>query len=327
MRQQHSQSSTGTKFHSIKRLIHETKRPLAASLSAEETAESFCIVGPAGAGKSTLMRQILAEFEQQGKVCSWLNFDERDNSPVTFLSSLYAALDNLKAGISNAFPTPADLTKEAGVEQALLSIQPKLAKLPQNRVLFLDDLHHISEPQLLKGLEQFLDACVGSLRIVIGSRAVPKTQMERREIDGQFRVIEQSDLSFSAQEAVDFFNSFNDIDLNADEIQEIREAMDGWAAGLQFAAIFLRKKPNQKSLLLSHMARGDAELSHYLTSNAFDIQSAEVQHCLLETSPLYTFNPDLCQHVLGDSSAMTLIEKVRALNLFLIRLDVPGEWF
>ena len=179
MRQQHSQSSTGTKFHSIKRLIHETKRPLAASLSAEETAESFCIVGPAGAGKSTLMRQILAEFEQQGKVCSWLNFDERDNSPVTFLSSLYAALDNLKAGISNAFPTPADLTKEGGVEQALLSIQPKLAKLPQNRVLFLDDLHHISEPQLLKGLEQFLDACVGSLRIVIGSRAVPKTQMER----------------------------------------------------------------------------------------------------------------------------------------------------
>lgn len=327
MRQANPKPLIEAKLHGAKLRAGETKRKIEQDLRLNYADQSLCIVGPAGAGKSTLMRQIFSQLESEKHVCSWLTFDARDNSPATFVAYLFAALERLSDADKVVYLPALDLSDPNTVEAAFQSLHKIIERLPQDRVLFLDDVHHLTDPALLDGLNYLLDTCAGALRVIIGSRTVPELQIQRREFEQQFHKVSQSDLSFTQHEAIEFFDGLPDVKLEADEIRAIHRATDGWAAGLQFAAIFLRKSPHQKANLLSKMSGRDSDLADYLASNAFSIQSAELQAFLLDTAPLHSFGPDMCQHVCDSANAAELLDQLRASNLFLIRLDVAGDWF
>ena len=316
-----------TKLRAAKLAGNDIRRPVLESLCAENVQTSVCIVDVAGAGKSTLMRQLNSRLHLQGSKCAWLNLDERDDIPATFLTYLFEVMRQFFEGSDTRVAEPSDFGTPLLIENAFIVLQNIVQRLPPKCTLFLDDMHHIKHPQLLSGLGYFLDSCVGHLRVIVGSRTLPDLQIQRREIEGSFRRISQEDLRFTASETTAFFKAASEIELNEEEALSIHASTEGWVAGLQFAAIALRNAPASKRKLISGLFGAQMDLAQYLAKNAFEIQSPDVQEFLLHTAPLTSFNAELCQHVCPQANAGDLLNKITQNNLFVISLDVSGGWF
>ena len=320
-------SLIGSKLRAAELAYNNVPRPIVENLCVGSLQTSVCIVGVAGAGKSTLMRQLNARLQLQGAICAWLNLDARDDIPATFLTYLFEAMKQFFEGSDTGVAKPSDFGTPLLVENAFIALQNLVERLPSNCILFLDDMHHIKHPQLISGLGYFLDSCVGHLHVVVGSRTLPELQIQRREIEGSFRRISQDELRFTPFETAAFFGAVSEIELTKEETQSIHASTEGWVAGLQFAAIALRNAPAKKRKLIAELSGAQTDLARYLAKNAFEIQPREVQEFLLHTAPLTSFNAELCQYVCPQLNAADLLGKIRENNLFLISLDVSGEWF
>lgn len=316
-----------SKLRAANPTCNDVPRPILENLCAGNLQTSVCIVDVAGAGKSTLMRQLSSRLQSQGTNCAWLNLDERDDIPATFLTYLFEAMKQFFECSNTRVAEPSDFGTPLLVENAFIALQNLVERLPSNCILFLDDMHHIKHPQLVSGLGYFLDSCVGKLHVIMGSRTLPDLQIERREIEGSFRRISQDALRFTTFETTAFFENILGIGLTKDEVLSIHASTEGWVAGLQFAAIALRNAPSNKQKLISGLSGAQTDLARYLAKNAFEIQPPEVQEFLLHTAPLTSFNAELCKHVCPELNAGDLLGTIRENNLFLISLDVSGGWF
>lgn len=316
-----------TKLHAATPAHNETNRAIVLSLCAADCRQSLAIVGAAGLGKSTLMRQIFAKLEATGTPCSWLSLDPRDDAPSAFVPYLFEAIRRLTAGSGPSLSEPSDLSTPTAIEGAFAILQRSIVKLPPKSVIFLDDLHCIQHPQLLSGLGYFLDACAGKVRIIFGSRTLPDLQIQRREIEGHFKRISEKELRFNSTETNTFFEAFPHFDLSGEDSAAIHSLTEGWAAGLQFAAVALQNDPTNKRSLIKGMSGAQADLARYLATNALEIQPPDVQAFLLCTAPLNSFDAELCQYICPHLNASRLLDEIRKSNLFLIGLDVSEQWF
>ena len=108
------------------------------------------VTAPAGAGKTMIVA--LRAAAEPGPV-AWVTVDEFDNRPVVFWAYIVAALRRSGAAVPGALP--------AGRERAvahvfLLRLVAALAAQDLPVTLVLDDLHLLTGPQVLDGLDYVL---------------------------------------------------------------------------------------------------------------------------------------------------------------------------
>ena len=173
------------------------RRPRITELVARGTR--WCpltvVTGPPGAGKTLAMASWAAEAT--GAV-AWLCLDEFDNRPRVFWSYLVAALR--RAGV--AVPKASRAAWQKGAEDGfLLRFTAALAAQDPPVTLVLDDLHLLTDPQVLKGLEFVLRNVGCGLRLVVASRTDPPLPLHRYRAADQLTEIRASDLAFSVDEA------------------------------------------------------------------------------------------------------------------------------
>src|SRR5215470_11152580 len=141
------------------------RRPRITELIAGARSCPLTVVtGPPGAGKTLAMAAWAAE--ETGAV-AWFCLDEFDNRPRVFWSYLVAALR--RAGV--AVPKASRAAWQEGAEDRfLLRFTAALAAHDPPVTLVLDDLHLLTDQQVLKGLEFVLRNVGCSLRLVVASR-------------------------------------------------------------------------------------------------------------------------------------------------------------
>ena len=101
---------------------------------------------------------------------------------------------------------------------------------------------------------------------------------------------------------------------------------EGWAAGLQLAALSLRDQTDVDGFVAAFTGSHRYVLD-YLTEEVLERQNAEVRTFLLETSALERLSGSLCDAVTGRSDSQRLLEEVDRAGLFLVQLDdVRGWW-
>ena len=83
----------------------------------------------------------------------------------------------------------------------LLRLAAALAAQDPPVTLVLDDLHLLTEPAVLKGLDFVLRNAGAGLRLVVASRMDPLLPLHRYRLAGQLTEIRASDLAFSIAEA------------------------------------------------------------------------------------------------------------------------------
>jgi hypothetical protein len=154
------------------------------------------VTGPAGAGKT--MALALWAAAEPGPV-AWACLDGYDNRPGVFWSYVVAALRRSGVAVPGALPAAAR-GREAG-HVFLLWLAAVLAAQDPPVTLVLDDLHLLTDPKVLDGLDYVLRNVGPGLRLVVSARMDPLLPLHRYRLADELAEIRASDLAFSTAEA------------------------------------------------------------------------------------------------------------------------------
>ena len=101
---------------------------------------------------------------------------------------------------------------------------------------------------------------------------------------------------------------------------------EGWAAGLQLAALSLRGQPDVAGFVAAFTGSHRYVLD-FLAEEVLERQSEQVRAFLLETSVLERLSGSLCDAVTGRTGSQALLEQVERAGLFLVPLDEVRGWW
>ncbi|MGN9775405.1 LuxR C-terminal-related transcriptional regulator [Micromonospora sp. H33] len=110
-------------------------------------------------------------------------------------------------------------------------------------LLVLDDLHRITDPAAVSGLEFLLRHAEQRLRLVVGARAGVPLPVHRWRLAGELTELGPDELAFTGDEVADLLTAHGAV-LPAAAVRRLRERTGGWPAALRFAALGLRGQPD-----------------------------------------------------------------------------------
>jgi LuxR family maltose regulon positive regulatory protein len=116
------------------------------------------------------------------------------------------------------------------------------------------------------------------------------------------------------------------INLSEKQIEILEERTEGWIAGLQLAALSLKK--NQNPAKFVDVFRGThRHVLDYLLEEVLNGQTGDVRKFLRQTSILEQLSPSLCEAVTGQKDSAGLLRYLESNNLFLVPLDENRTWY
>jgi LuxR family maltose regulon positive regulatory protein len=282
------------------------------------------VCAPAGFGKTALLADWL---RSGGQPVAWLSLDAGDNDPVRFWRHVVAALDRARPGIGERVaplfgPSPSSFE---GLVTALIN---DLAAHPgeNETVLVLDDYHLVDARQVHASLAFLLEHLPPGLHLVLASRSDPPLPLARLRARGQLAELRSDDLRFTAEEAAALLREAAAPPLSDATVAALVARTEGWAAGLQLAALSLRGRSDIAGFVAA-FSGSHRYILDYLTGEVLDGQSEQVREFLLETSVLDRLSGGLCDVVTGRDDSQAMLEYVEQAGLFLVPLDEVRGWW
>ncbi|MCE1252163.1 MAG: LuxR C-terminal-related transcriptional regulator [Anaerolineae bacterium] len=285
------------------------------------------VSAPAGFGKSTLLSAWAAHINLP---LAWLSLDAEDNDVSRFLTYLIGALQSLRADIGQ--DALGLLKGGPGIPPAAVvaSLVNDLSVLQGQHILVLDDFQVITSTAVAQALAYWLEHLPESIRLVIASRADPVLPLPRLRAGGQMVELRADDLRFSLDETADFLGRFMQVNLPQSDVAVLAARTEGWAAGLQMAALSLRGRQDGSEFIRAFSGNNRFILD-YLTEEVFNRSSEQTRAFLLVTAITDRFCPALCEALLADEikplTAQAMLTELEQANLFLIPLDENGLWY
>jgi LuxR family maltose regulon positive regulatory protein len=285
------------------------------------------VCAPAGFGKTAL----LADWARRARrPVAWLSLDQGDNDPARFWRHVVAALGVVRPGVAEQVapllgpPAPPSF---AGLVTALIN---QLAAQPDQGevVLVLDDYHLIDAQSVHASVAFLLEHRPPGLQLVLTCRADPPLPLARLRGRGQLAELRADDLRFTAEEAGALLRQgvVPDLALPDAAVAALAERTEGWAVGLQLAALSLRGRSDVTGFVASFSGSYRYVLD-YLTEEVLEGQPEPVRTFLLETSVLERLSGALCDAVTGRADSQVMLEAIERANLFLMPLDEVRGWW
>ncbi|KAB1911376.1 LuxR C-terminal-related transcriptional regulator, partial [Micromonospora sp. AMSO31t] len=194
------------------------------------------VLAPAGWGKTTLLagwaRTVRAEPPP-----AWVTVEEGDTGERLW-AYLAAALRAAAEGVPDEGPRP-PLPDGPPRPDQLELLAAALAARERPVLLVLDDLHRVTDPAALTGLEFLLRHTEGRLRLVAAARTDPPLALHRWRLAGELTEVGPGELAFTPDEVADLLVAHG-VPLPAAAVPRLADRTGGWPAGLRFAALALR---------------------------------------------------------------------------------------
>jgi len=114
--------------------------------------------------------------------------------------------------------------------------------------------------------------------------------------------------------------------LDKEDIQSLEMRTEGWAVGLQLAALALKNIPDPQKFVESFRGSHRYVLD-YLAAEVIHQQRDELREFLVQTSILERFNAEACEALTGYPDSQGLLSELEQANLFLISLDDERVWY
>jgi hypothetical protein len=322
-----------TKLHVPQPRLGFVPRPRLLERLAEGTAHELVLVSaPAGFGKTAL----LGDWARRGRrPVAWLSLDEGDNDPVRFWRHAAAALDRVRPGIAERVAPLLGPPKAPSLEGVVTTLINELAGQPGEGevLLVLDDYDRIQVRPVHVSVTFLLSHLPPQLRLVVASRADPPLPLARLRARGQLAELRAAELRaaelrFTAEEAAALLQGMvgPDQPLSDAAVAALATRTEGWAAGLQLAALSLPGQPDPAGFVASFSGSHRFVLD-YLTEEVLERQPGPVRTFLLETSVLTRLCGALCDVVTGRGDGQRRLEEIERANLFLVPLDEVRGWW
>lgn len=281
------------------------------------------VSAPAGYGKSTLLGQWAAQTTWP---VAWLSLDKNDSDPTLFLTSFVAALQTLHPDLGQRVLSMLAAPQAPDIESLMIGLLNELNALSADFVLVLDDYHLTGAPPIHKAMARLLDHLPPAMHLVLLTRTVPPLPLARLRARGRLWELHAADLNFGTKAATAFLNESMALDLAPEEVAALVARTEGWIAGLQLAALALRRSADRQRFIASFSGE-HRYIWDYLAEEVFQRQDEQVQRFLLQTAVLTRLNADLCDAVTERKDGRVRLMQLEQANLFLIPLDDERRWY
>ncbi|QBD75644.1 hypothetical protein EPA93_06345 [Ktedonosporobacter rubrisoli] len=290
------------------------------------------VSAPAGFGKTTLVRQWVAQRSTQPHVppMAWVTLDGGDNDPVRFWRYLMTACqafgDNIaQEALMLLLSTPQPPFEASLTEAALTIFLNALAQREQGGILLLDDYQAITSQRIQQTMTFFLAYLPANIHVVMMTRSDPPFPLAQLRARNELCDVRSSDLRFTQAEISAFLQLELSVPLAPEVAQCANAYLEGWAAGLRLLLIALREPaaPREIEPLLKVLAGGKPALQDYFITEVFNTQPEPVQRFLLQTSVLTLLTGSLCEALTGARESEQILETAARANLFLEPLGSP----
>ena len=310
-----------TKLHMPASRPGEVLRPRLTARLDEGLARGLILASaPAGYGKTVLLADWARRSEHP---VAWLSLDAGDNDPARFWRHAVAALDRARPGTGERVAPllgPSAPTSFQGLVTALIN---DLAG--EEALLVLDDYHVISAQQVHESLSFLVEHRPAGIGVVLASRSDPPLSLARLRARGQLTEIRVAELRFTPVEAGELLQHAASALPDA-SVAALAARTEGWAAGLQLAALSLRGQHDATAFVAAFTGSHRYVLD-YLAEEVLDRQGEQLRTFLLETSVLDRLSGPLCDAVTGRGGSQALLEAAERAGLFLIPLDELRGWW
>jgi LuxR family maltose regulon positive regulatory protein len=315
-----------TKLHIPAPRSHQVPRARLVDALIDTAERKLTLVSaPPGSGKTTLLAEWHAAAQEE-RPFAWLSLDREDNDPVRFWTCVIEALRTVEPELGEEPCAALEATGGGGTGTAVALLVNELHEVEAPVVLVLDDYHEVTEPAIHADVAFLVDHMPERLHLAIASRSDPPLQLARLRARHELTEVRAADLLFSAEEADALLNRSHGLDLGADQVARLRKRTEGWAAGLQLAALSLEGRSDSADFI-DQFAGNDRQVVDYLAFEVLDRQTEAVQRFLLETSILDRLSGPLCEAVTGEGGSAERLEWLQRANLFTVPLDSRGEWY
>ena len=289
------------------------------------------ISAPAGFGKTSLAAEWLAHLPDSvpPSRVAWLSLDEADNDPARFaaywLAAVQQVVPTLGAELLAGLPTPLP-----SLQPLVVPLLNQIAALAQPLLLVLDDYHLLQNEQVQTAVALFVEQLPPNAHLVLTSREDPPLPLPRLRARGHMLELRQRDLQFTAEETAEFLRQTMRVALPETAVALLNRRTEGWAAGLQLAALALAPVADQEAALAARLADfggSNRYVLDYLLAEVLAQQPADRRAFLQETAVLDRFTAELADAVTGRNDSADLLRQLERANLFLFPLDGQRHWF
>lgn len=284
------------------------------------------VSAPAGYGKTSLLAQAFEILRQRGRDPAWLSLDREDNDLSHFLTYVVNTLATHHPQFGHGSTALLNSGVHVPAQVLCNTFLNDLHAYREPIHLCLDDFHLVSAPEVTDLIGTMLCTRIDHVHLLISSRHLDNLPLSRLRAADAVEVIEAADLSFSVGEARDFIAQINAVGLSEHHARMLCERTEGWAAGLQMAAIAMRGKADLDDFLVEFSGE-HRNIADFLIDEVFAVQAPDIQDFLLSTSILRRFNVSLCNAVTGREDSRALLDELERANLFIFSLDDEQTWY
>lgn len=288
---------------------------LTRRLEAASDARLTCIVAPPGYGKSSLVAELLADGG------GYVGLDPDDDDPHRFWAHVGHAL---AIGFRIDAAPLADRLLAPGappLTAVLAQWANALLDTTEPGRVAIDDLHLVTQPEILEGLALLIDRLPPHCSMIVASREQPGLPLARWRAAAELVEVDAADLRLDASEARRFLEARLPEPLPEPLMRALVERTEGWAVGLQLAAAGLTAKGADPQRVIDGLGLGRDDVAEYLREQVLDRLAPEERSLVLDVSVLRVLTPRACAAVTGRSDAGSVLDSLTRRHLPLERVD------
>ena len=274
------------------------------------------VAAPAGSGKTVLLGEWARRCPDGS--WAWLSCDVTDTDTTRFWASVLTAFGHLGRTGEEARVLLAE--DPDALDEVVPSLGNDLATLDQRAVLVIDDLHVVPSHGVAP-LGLLVERLPPAVAIVVGTRSDPPLPLQRWRVEGILGEL-RSQLRFSARDTGRVIAAHG-VELTPADASALTERTEGWAAGVQLAALTLRDQPNPSAFVRA-FAGSDHNVTDYLAGEVLGQLDPDTLDFLLAIATLDEFDAERCRALTGRDDAADELAALEAANLFVVRVGTEA---
>ncbi|MFG3602216.1 LuxR C-terminal-related transcriptional regulator [Micromonospora chersina] len=280
------------------------------------------VLAPAGWGKTTLLAG-WARAVRGEPPPAWVTVEAGDTGERLW-AYLAAALRAAADGVPGEGPQPPVPDGPPRPDQLEL-LAAALAARERPVLLVLDDLHRVTDPAALAGLEFLLRHTDGRLRVVAGARTDPPLALHRWRLAGELTEIGPAELAFTPDEVADLLVAHG-VPLPAAAVPRLAERTGGWPAGLRFAALALRAQADP-ARAVDRFTGDQPDVAGYLRDEVLAPLDPAARDVLRRSAVAAAVCADLVEAVTGRPDAGQVLADLAREGGFVQRDGSSPPWY